>query len=268
MDKDYEEFYQAVLDDLISTKVLDKQMSILVVCGAMTDKVVLQRSGFQDVVISNLDTPTNCNEFKPFRWSFQDAEKLAYKDNSFEFVVVHEGLHHCSSPHCALLEMYRVAKKGLLLFEPYDNFLTRLGVRSKVGQEYEHAAVFYNDFSCGGVRNSSIPNYIYRWTESEIIKSISSYAPYGQHRFQFIHRMSIPRRQLKGRKNKLISYIVLLLSPFLKLLNLFLSKQSNNFAAVVLKPELPHGIHPWLVWNENGIQANQRWIAKRYGEKR
>jgi ubiquinone/menaquinone biosynthesis C-methylase UbiE len=32
------------------------------------------------------------NEFHPFKWSYQDAENLSFKDKSFDFVVVHSGL--------------------------------------------------------------------------------------------------------------------------------------------------------------------------------
>ena len=49
--------------------------------------------------------------------------------------------HHCHSPHRGLLEMYRVARRGVLAFEPRDTRLVRLGVRLGFGQEYEIAAV-------------------------------------------------------------------------------------------------------------------------------
>jgi ubiquinone/menaquinone biosynthesis C-methylase UbiE len=41
----------------------------------------------------------------------QDAENLSYDDRAFDLVVVHAGLHPCYSPHRALLEMYRVARR-------------------------------------------------------------------------------------------------------------------------------------------------------------
>ena len=37
---------------------------------------------------------------------------FGFEDGAFDFVVVHQGLHHCHSPHRGLLEMYRVARRG------------------------------------------------------------------------------------------------------------------------------------------------------------
>ncbi len=74
----------------------------------------------------------------------QDVERLGFTDRAFDFVVVHQGLHHCHSPHRGLLEMYRVARRGVLAFEPRDTRLVRLGVRLGFGQEYEIAAVAEN----------------------------------------------------------------------------------------------------------------------------
>jgi len=263
-----QDFYKQVLQDLLYRNVLHRKMRVLVVCGGPTDKEALLQSGFQYGVISNLDVRTNGSEFHPFERSLQDAEKLSFEDNAFDFCVVHSGLHHCHSPHRALLEMYRVARKGLLMFEPYDNLLTRLGVLLKFGQEYEHAGMFHsNDCSHGGVRNSSIPNYVYRWTEQEIVKTINSWAPYGKHTFRFFHKTRIPWDQLRGRKNRLFYYATLLLCPLLKGVNLVLPKQSNNFAALVLKPEFPRDLHPWLLWEDNTLRLRASWLAERYSQK-
>jgi SAM-dependent methyltransferase len=76
--------------------------------------------------------PVRVAEFAPFLWSFQDAERLTFAENEFDFCIVHSGLHHCYSPHRALLEMYRVARVGLLVFEPRDGALVRLGMRLNV----------------------------------------------------------------------------------------------------------------------------------------
>ena len=108
---------------------------------------MLEDLGFTDVVISNVDTRTTSAAFAPFEWSFQDAEDLTYPDDSFDFCIVHSGLHHCKSPHEALLEMYRVSRQGVLVFEPCDNLTTRIGVWLGIGQEYEIAAVAGNRLS-------------------------------------------------------------------------------------------------------------------------
>src|SRR5437773_10369620 len=115
-----DDFYETTLEWLIDKGVLTREMSVLVVCAGQFDRDVLLKAGFTDVTISNLDSRWSGYEFSPFRWSCQDAEKLEFPDDEYDFCIAHDGLHHCASPHRALLEMFRVAKKGVLVFEPRD----------------------------------------------------------------------------------------------------------------------------------------------------
>jgi ubiquinone/menaquinone biosynthesis C-methylase UbiE len=260
-----QDFYAEVIGQLLQTGVLAPPMRVLVLCGGKTDIEVLKNHGFQNVVISNVDPRLTTTDFAPFAWCFQDAERLTFADESFDFCVVHSGLHHCHSPHRALLEMYRVARKGLLLFEPYDNLVTRLGVKLNIGQEYEHAAVFTNELEYGGVSNSFMPNYIYRWTEREILKTINCYAPHARHEIRFIHKMRIPWTQLRSRRNKTLYRAIRLGRPALSVVGTCFPKQSNNFAALVLKPQLPRALHPWLRQEGDAIRLNEQWLTTRYG---
>ncbi len=57
-------------------------------------------------------------------WSVENAESLSFDDNSFDFVLCKESYHHFPRPAKALYEMLRVAKKGVILLEPYDRNLT------------------------------------------------------------------------------------------------------------------------------------------------
>jgi SAM-dependent methyltransferase len=257
-------FYEEVLRSLLKEGILEVKMRILIACGGMTDKEVFARAGFENVVISNLDTRMKGNEFAPFEWSFQDVERLQYEDGSFDFAVVHSGLHHCYSPHRGLLELYRVARKGVLLFEPYDNLLTRIGARLNFGQEYELAAVFYNGCRFGGVNNTAIPNYVYRLSESEIEKTVNCFAPYGTHRFRFIRKLRVPWTQLRNRKNKVFYIAVLGALPLLTLVSKLVPSLSNNFAAVILKPEFPTDLHPWLKWEDAQVKVNADWLGEKY----
>lgn len=156
---------------------------------------------------------------------------LSFADESFDFCLVHSGLHHCRSPHRGPLEVYRVTRAGLLLFEPYDSATTRLGVRLHIGQEYEHAGVFRNWCRLGGVSNTAMPNYVYRFTEREIIKTISSYAPYARHEFSVPPPDGVPWIQLRTRRNQALYRAVRLAQPALKLLETCAPKQTNIFAA-------------------------------------
>jgi len=261
------DFYDEVITELVRDGLLDTSMSVLVVCGGRTDRLALERCGFTDVVISNLGQRPGAKELGSFRWAEQDAEHLTFDDESFDLVVVHSGLHHCHSPHRALLEMYRVARRGVLMFEPYDNLLTRTGVRLGIGQEYEHAGVagdMGGSGHRGGVANTTIPNFVYRFTEREIVKAVSSYAPYARHDVRFFHRMRIPWGQLRRRRNRGLYLAVRAAQPALRLVELLAPRQSNNFAAAILKPDLSRTIHPWLRRTGDTIEVNDEWLAGRY----
>ena len=119
---------------------------------------------------------------------------MSYDDDSFDYTIVHAGLHHCASPHRGVCEMLRVARKGIAVFEARDSLLMRLAVHIGLSDEYELAPVA--ERGAGGVRNSSIPNAIYRWTEKEFKKTVNSYIPQYQHDFTFFYGYRAPGRRL------------------------------------------------------------------------
>jgi len=260
----HDDFYSGTLSWLLETRILKRDMRILVVCGSHPDKEVLSGLGFRDVMISNLDVRLKGDEFAPFAWSHQDAEHLTFRDGTFDFAIVHNGLHHCYSPHRALLEMYRVSKQGLVVFEPRDTLFVRLGVRLNFGQDYEVAAVVDNQPAFGGVKNTFIPNYVYRWTEREVEKTISSFAPWGRHRFLYRYALRVPWARLKRMKNRLFYSLIRLLLPLLRLLFRLFPRQANGFAFVVVKSRVPEDLHPWLRVNDDGLVLNEDWVRSRY----
>ena len=254
------DFYEEVLKESLRTGLLRTDMRVLVVCAGRVDRAVLHRCGFTDVVFSNVGVPTEDG------WSQQDAEALTFDDGSFDLCLVHSGLHHCRSPQRALLEMYRVAREAVLLFEPYDNLLTRVGLRLNIGQEYEHASVYCNHSHHGGVRNTDVPNFVYRFTEREIEKAVHCYAPYAKHRILFFHRMRIPWTQLRHRRNRAFYYAVRAAQPALRLVEAVAPRQGNNFAALIRKPRLPGELHPWLRPDDaGGVRLDSSWVRARYG---
>ena len=68
-----------------------------------------------------------------------DAETLPFRDESFDIVAVHDGLHHLDDPTGAIREMARVARHGVLILEPARAMLTRLAVRLGFAEEVEEA---------------------------------------------------------------------------------------------------------------------------------
>ena len=98
-------------------------------------------AGFTNVTITNVDDAGDDEALAPFAWERQDAEALRYPDGSFDVGIVSAGLHHCRSPHRALLELYRVARVAVVALESRDSALMRLAVRLGAVDEYELGAV-------------------------------------------------------------------------------------------------------------------------------
>jgi ubiquinone/menaquinone biosynthesis C-methylase UbiE len=262
-----DDLYLKVLKDLIATKIMNTSMRVLVVCGGTVDKDTLVRAGFTDFVVSNLDE-NGAGYLGEKEWSYQDAEALTYPDNCFDFCVVHHGLHHCRSPHKGISEMFRVAKGGMLVFEPADNYFTSVGVRLGFGQDYEHAAVFSHNYQFGGIRNSPIPNYIYRFTAQELRKTILCLEPTMKIKFQFVHYFQVPWAQLKFRKSRLKKTVVTIALPMLKVAKAILPQIfANQIVGVALKPQDEDGLHPWLMKQDDEITPNKVWFVARYGRE-
>lgn len=53
-------------------------------------------------------------------YKIENAEKMSFADNSFDFVFCKEAYHHFPRPAIAVYEMLRVARKGIILLEPND----------------------------------------------------------------------------------------------------------------------------------------------------
>lgn len=255
--------------DCVTRFFVKPEPSILVCGGGPFDKSVIESCGFKNVTISNLDSRLKGDEFAPFKWAYENAESMSFADNSFDYVVIHAAIHHASSPHRVLTEMYRVARLGVFAIESRDSFTMRIFERLGLTQVFEHAAVYYNDFKFGGVNNTHIPNFVYRWTEREIEKTIQTYAPHAKHRFAYSYATSFPvSAQLE--KNGLIKYIVLKTAqPFFWLLTKIFKKQQNLFGFFIEKPIVPKDLYPWLMLNEKmEIVFNEAWGHEKYKKEK
>ncbi len=223
-------FYGRVLGGLLEQGLVHRDGRVLVAAGGEVDRQAFAAAGFTDVTITNV-SPGPGEEL-------QDAERLTYADDAFDLAVISAGLHHCASPHAAVLELYRVARRGLLALEARDSALMRLAQRLGVVDEYELTAVADNDFASGGVRNSQVPNFVYRWTEREVEKTIASAHPERRHRFVYFRELELPVSvlELGGR-----AYWRHAAAP-LRLVTKAFPRQANLFAFAVFRGEL----QPWL----------------------
>lgn len=100
----------------------------------------------------------------------ENAERLTFQDNEFDFALCKESYHHFPRPMLALYEMLRVAKRGVILIEPNDHFIfSSLNeivfrfalnkIKCMLGKKPSRG----NDFE-------EVGNYVYRISEREIEK--------------------------------------------------------------------------------------------------
>jgi len=236
-------FVKDLLEKLLGDGSLDRVDAILCVCAGEAEREVFAEAGFANVTISNLDERMTAESFAPFFWSFQDAQELSYEDGSYDVVFVADGLHHCSSPHRALTEMYRVARRCIIVVESRDSTLMRLANKLGLSPEYELEAVIDHRFKYGGVDNKPIPNFIYRWTESEFEKTLNSFDPVGPRRYRYLYDLNLPYDAAAFKKSRLKYWVIKLAYFPLRLALRVFKKQCNTLAMVATKPSR---LWPWL----------------------
>jgi SAM-dependent methyltransferase len=137
------------------SKVYDKsnliEFKVLVVCGGVGGEAIFfKKFGFKNVTNSDLSLESaNISKFlDPFLdTDYANAEELPYPDDSFDLVVVQDGLHHLPRPTLGFTEMLRVAKKAIVVIEPRESIIGRL-----IGTQFE--------------KHEDIENYVFRWSRN------------------------------------------------------------------------------------------------------
>ncbi len=64
-----------------------------------------------------------CSQKLITSWSEENAESLTFADESFDFVLIKEALHHFPRPWLALYEAFRVCRRGVVFLEPNGEHL-------------------------------------------------------------------------------------------------------------------------------------------------
>ena len=232
-------FYCEVLRKLIAAGKLSMSDAVLIVCGGPLDEAVVREIGFTNFKLTNINGAGER----------QDAEHLAYADGSFDIVIVHAGLHHCYSPHRALLEMYRVARKAAIAFEARDSLLMRTAVKLGLTMDYEVDSVTAD--GGGGVAETGIPNFVYRWTEREVWKTVATFDPSRKPNIEFFYDMRIPIHRFTRSGSNALRAAGSLVEPLSRLFAAVLPSQCNEFAFAILKTG---ELQPWIVRSGAGQQ--------------
>ncbi|CAM4403830.1 Methyltransferase domain-containing protein [Pedobacter westerhofensis] len=103
-------------------------------------------------------------------YSAENAEKLSFENNSFDYVLCKESYHHFPRPYMAVYEMLRVAKKGVVIIEPQDPIskmpalLFMKNILSAIGDKTA-GKIWKNRFSY-----EPVGNFVYKVSEREFEK--------------------------------------------------------------------------------------------------
>lgn len=223
------EFYQNQI-----LKFLNKNKSILVLGASSDEANLFHKLHFKKITLSNIDLAqlkgAEKYNFRKIKIDFRNLYRI--KNSFYDFVVVHASIHHASKPHNILLEMYRIAKLGILIVESNDSFIMRLAVKLKFSEDFEKSALNYKTY-VGGVDGSHIPNYVYRWTEREIKKLFYSYQPDKKINIIFNYQNNIYNENLSD--NFLKKIIIVISYVFLKTIFILFPKQQNLMSIYIDK---------------------------------
>lgn len=237
--------------------------SVLVIGGGNIDIVLLESVGLTNYTLSNLTTSAIARTDRQDSSPLLNAEDLALADDSFDVVFAHDVLHHCYTPHKAVREMMRVARRCVIFFDPNDSVFMRTLVRLNFSFQYETGVVASLGYSSGGVMGGPIPNYTFRWTPRELEKTANCAMPdrnlttIGYPYWDFI----VNEEGLKLRRETRIGTITRLIGAdtFLKLLrsaqsvlNLWgpIRRQGNKFCGAIVKGSL----QPWMTADGKGLR--------------
>jgi SAM-dependent methyltransferase len=219
-------------------KYINKKASILLIGASEREQELFKSLQYENFLLSNFKPDFTKHAYKIIH---VDATKIDFKDSSFDYVITHACIHHMRKPHLAILEMYRVSKIGTLIIEGNDSLLMRISAKLKMSEDFEVSSVDKVN-KLGGVEESGIPNYIYRWNEREIFKTLSSYEPEIEHKIYFNYENDLENSGTQNQKNnkKIYSLIKLLLKIFF----IFFKKQQNLMSIYIDKKELKKRIFP------------------------
>ncbi len=269
--------FQRVLQDCVRAEGIDLQSSVMIVGGSYEDAEILRKVGFRHMTLTNLQDLADF-ELPPMDGAElsmvnADAEDMQFANGSYDLVLAHEMLHHCRSPHKALLEMLRVSRRHVIIQEPNDSLLMHAFVKLRFSFPYELPAVVFHNFQAGGVRNTCVPHYIYRWNAREMYQTAASYIPESEFSL-YVRRywdFNVDKDELALRSQTRIGSFTKILGPglFLACLHGFqavanhlpwLGGQGNKFFGCITKHD---DLKPWLVRESGRIAFNQDYRKRR-----
>jgi ubiquinone/menaquinone biosynthesis C-methylase UbiE len=151
------------------------------------------------------------------KFQVADSKNLPFPDNSFDIVSVHDGLHHLNNPKKAVLEMVRVAKKGVIIIEPAKSFITTVSILLGISSDFEGEDFVYR------FKAKEIKDWLTKADCKEV--SIKRYIMYYPHK--------------PGRLFRVFDFLPLffLTKMLFYLINFFFGRFGNKIQIITLKNE-------------------------------
>jgi len=136
--------------------------SVLVVCGGVGGEgTFLRKAGFARAMVA--DYSEGLIRYMEIRdpeltGVVADSERLPFSANSFDLVLVQDGIHHLKIPPLGVAEMLRVARRAILVIEPHEGLVAQL-IGTKVEKDQETGAL----------------NFVFRWNRWLFRQVVASY---------------------------------------------------------------------------------------------
>ena len=270
--KDRRQFAK-VLADYVQKSCIDLNGNTLIVGGSFEDVKVLRGVGFRRMTLSNIQPVSPAMIPQEDGVSVDavcaDVEDMRLASDSYDFVIAHDVLHHCRSPHIALGEMLRVSRRHVAVLDLNDSLCMSTLVKLNFTFPYELPAVIHHNYESGGVRNSCIPNFAYRWNRNDMFKAVSSFLP--EREFDLhVHSywdFNVDGKELARRKQTRLHILTDILGPetfvsALRSLQIVLNRipvvhgQGNKFFCCI---EKKNELKPWLARDGNHVVFNRKF---------
>jgi hypothetical protein len=241
--------FARLLRDHIDRGVIRPDDSVLVQFAGTFDEMVCKEVGLTNVTLVNIAPDSPSSEIGGPDDTAFDAHRMPQESGSYDHVMGHSGIHHCSRPHEALHEMYRIARKTVLFVENQDSALMRAATKAGVVGWYELAAVVADGYDTGGVDGTGVPNFVYRWTRRDLYKAVAAFDPAYDIPIE-VHTewnlgtgrvaSEVLRRKLRLSQESAEKVF----TNGQKVMNRIASRQGNIFAATIRKDLAT--LHPWM----------------------
>ena len=216
-------------------KYFDTNSKLLVIGASEYEVKIFSQLNYKNVTFGFYDKDEliefkKKNSFDLFNFEIIDCRNINYGNSSFDHTFTNATIHHIDLPHLAITELIRVAKFSTLIIEGNDSLIMRLACKFRFSEDFELSAI-QND--SGGVLNSNVPNYVYRWTEREIMKLLNSYDPKFVYKQSFNYSYDFKNQSLEQKLPKKI--IKKILGSLLSIFFTIFKKQGNLLSIFVEK---------------------------------